>query len=1558
MASSQTPYWNQFPPWMGAVAPLTETVNQGRVREALSTWRSRLLDLSKRNRLLYFRITRRSTLQVVGPGLDEMFGLLALSTKSRFVYVPRQAEDTEDAAEDEHWTQEPEARVPKDGELVTHIQDPPELRNILTNLYRKARSDYEERGIRVLHVTFGILRWRETPESEEALAPLVLLPVEITRQSSRGGFAFKNCEEDAVLNPCIEAKLENDFRIKLPNLPDDGEDIDISDYLKQIVSCVRSLGWSVSEEVWVGLFSFHKLAMYKDLEANEDLITENPLVQILAGFGAELPELPIPSERELDDKVSFDNTHLILEADSSQMMAIEAAKAGRSLVLQGPPGTGKSQTIANLIAECIALDQKVLFVSEKMAALEVVNKRLARRCLDNYVLELHSHKANKRAVVAELERSLKEPLVPGEGLTELEFHQLRELRAELNAYVRSLHRVRKPLNRTPYQVLGRLAALETVRPVAFRLDKESLLTPEALAHVLRLGQRMAPVWHIAREGQGFPWRGNKDQVYTPGAASEYLAQLASIQAYALRLSESMRTLCASLELAVDHTLAKCQFMTQLEGMLDSNPKPHPDWTLRLPTSPWDDEPDLERLLTEMSVWVDSAVQGSPWTVEVKRAVELGQMLSGFDLKQLTALDLDEIHMGFRTRYRSILRIFMSDYYADRRAIRGCAEDRSLPPNMEQFLGQALELRTLLQRICEALIWVRQLEDLFAAAGNRITSALARRVASGEIAAQEFTELRRNLDSFLSSWRPFAERFSQGWPRCGGVMPDVAELSNVAQLAQTMSERIEELRDWIDFRDVAEEWAKTPWNPVLVALEQAPPLDKDLAPTVERTLLQAWWDLVIREDRYLARFRASSHEITINNFRVLDTKLWKKGHDRVIAAAQPRRPDPRSVYPGSETQILLNEVAKRRRHLPIRRLFERIPNLLQQLKPIMLMSPLSVSQYLTSRDIQFDMVIFDEASQICPEDAVVAIYRAKQTVVAGDKHQLPPTPFFQVFSSRDEEEEDEEAIDEYESVLDALTGKGLTELGLKWHYRSQNENLIAFSNHQFYGYDLITFPHAEDRQDQGVFFEHVLNGIYDRGGSRANYLEAERVVEIALRHIEEDPSRSVGIVAFSISQADAIENVLEKRLARSPEIEAKLRRDRLEGFFIKNLENVQGDERDVMIFSVGYGRDQVGKLTMNFGPLNKSGGQRRLNVAITRAKQKVVLVSSIRAGDIPLTEATPAGVRALSAYLNYAEHGPRTLLAGLPASQGEAESPLEREVASFIRSNGFEVVPQVGCSGYRIDVGVLEPGSQGRFILGVECDGATYHSAQTARDRDRLRQEVLERLGWRIHRVWSTDWVSQPAVERARLIDALQAAMANKRVAVTPSPSPIHPEEPRVIAIDSTSLAHSSGESQDLPDWQTYYEVFDLSPSDGQSLTRASFTTLVVRMVETEGPIHVDVVLRRLARLLGTRLGSRIKTALHRFILDTVKRPGISLKGNFLYCTDKSVSKVRIPTENPDSLRAPEHICPEEYRIAATSIRRSAGGMEEAALVVAIARVFGIKRTGSHVREAIMTALFT
>ena len=544
--------------------------------------------------------------------------------------------------------------------------------------------------------------------------------------------------------------------------------------------------------------------------------------------------------------------------------------------------------------------------------------------------------------------------------------------------------------------------------------------------------------------------------------------------------------------------------------------------------------------------------------------------------------------------------------------------------------------------------------------------------------------------------------------------------------------------------------------------------------------RAWYENIVEtalsERPVLREFDGRLHEGRIERFKSFDRQSLVYNRVRVDSAHRKRASLPnqlpdRLVRPDSyqgatqvrerqqQLRVLQREIQKRARHKPIRQLLKEAGAVIQDLKPVFMMSPLSIANYLATDSVQFDLVVFDEASQVRPVDALGALLRAEKAVVVGDSRQLPPSSFFDrvVQSSDDADEEEESVTEDIESILGLFASKGAPSRDLRWHYRSRHESLIAVSNREFYDNNLVVFSSPDvGREATGLRFRHLPDAVYDRGRSAVNHREAEAVAQAVMEHAVNTPGLSLGVAAFSQAQARAIEDRLEMLRLQDDSGEEFFADHPEEPFFVKNLENVQGDERDVIFISIGYGRDGTGQVSMNFGPLNNQGGERRLNVLITRAKHQCHVFTNLRADDIDMSRTRSTGVRALKTFLTYAETGMMPTDVSYE-SDFSVDSPFQQEVARRLESLGYRVHQEVASGGKFVDIAIVDPEHPGRYIIGIECDGASYHSSRSARDRDRLREQVLEGLGWTLHRVWSTDWFNNPERELKRTVEAIDKA---------------------------------------------------------------------------------------------------------------------------------------------------------------------------------------------------------
>jgi very-short-patch-repair endonuclease len=567
----------------------------------------------------------------------------------------------------------------------------------------------------------------------------------------------------------------------------------------------------------------------------------------------------------------------------------------------------------------------------------------------------------------------------------------------------------------------------------------------------------------------------------------------------------------------------------------------------------------------------------------------------------------------------------------------------------------------------------------------------------------------------------------------------------------------ELSGWLNYLRVETPVVADGWGQILDAYRESGLQLSHLPVAFDKVFYRSITRAALKKFPELRQFSGTTHDAVRQRFQELDRTIVKL--QRASLAAKLSRAlvrpglgsGPRSEW--TNLALIEHEIGKRKRHIPLRDLMNRAGRAMQEMKPCFMMSPASVAQFVSPESsVEFDMVIIDEASQMKPEEALGSIARGKQLVVVGDPQQLPPTSFFDRTEIPTDEEDDFEDYIDNESILDLALATFRPSRNLRWHYRSRHESLIAFSNKNFYDNELILFPSPmKTHRDLGVEYRKV-KGIYS---GRINVGEAEAVVNETISFMKTYPNRSLGVVTVNQTQREFLVQEMDRLFARDRLAESYREKweNTLEPFFVKNLENVQGDERDVIFISTVYGPNETGKVYQRFGPINSAAGHRRLNVLFTRAKEKVIVFSSMDSTDIIPTDTSNRGVGILKSYIEYSRVG--RLESGVITTR-QPDSDFEVVVADRLRQNGFEAVPQVGVAGYFIDVGVRDPSNPDSFILGIECDGATYHSAKSTRDRDRLREEVLKGLKWNIHRIWSTDWFNDPDGQMKKLLSHLDS----------------------------------------------------------------------------------------------------------------------------------------------------------------------------------------------------------
>ncbi len=1373
-------------PVLAKIAAITEP-------SRIDHWKSRLLDLTLRNRLLNFRPTL-GTVQMLCPDPERVEDELADSAELRL--QPRPSVMT---ANDPRQGALP-ARRPGEDPLTTYLREelaqgrlhtdlePAEHQRRLTDIFRAARLGVEENGANTLFAAVGILEWRETAHSERILrAPLLLVPVQLKRKSVLEGFSLRRIDEETRLNVTLVEMLRQHFHKEVPGLdplPEDENGVDAALVLRRFQDAVRDLpGWEVKREVWLGQFSFTKFLLWKDLADRLDELTRNRVVHHLVHeAGATFPNPPDDvTPQDLDDRVAPGDVCCPRSADSSQLAAVLAAAAGHDFVLEGPPGTGKSQTITNIIAHCLAHGKRVLFVAEKRAALDVVHRRLKEEGLEPFCLELHSNKTGKADVLAQFKQVLdfagaKEPAEWQTRATELQ-----RVRDELNAYARALHRPH-PCGLSAYACFDHLFPRREQAVV--KLDLPAILEQttadleQRRASASALAERAAPLAPLPEH----PLAPLHCTEWSPSWDERAREQRTALGARAAAASAAALPLRTWLQLP--STPASRRELIALDELAALLLEPQPIGAEFLAV-PW------EQVAADLERWHARAVERQ----------ELRRQLAGFNEPALLALDVAALHRDWQRAHAAWWLPRVLGVAKVRSILSAARTDGNKPPPEQLFLALpcAVRLREITagftneaipgaarlgtlwnhndpapESIAAARAWGEKLQAQLAVLAGadperlRALRGLLAGIASESVTLFTTAPIGDHCRAFRDAWwaahaalDTFAATVVLDRDGCDNA-PD--HLEAVQRLAEHIADGWRDIRYWCAWQRVRRDAQGLGLAPLIAAIETGNTAPNEAPALFERSFRRGLFDAILEADDVLRSFFGHEHDTRIRRFRELDERMTGLTRELLRARLAAGLPGDRAedAPPKTELGLLRKEVGKRARHLPVRQLLARIPTLLPRLKPCVLMSPLSVAQYLEPSHQHFDVVIFDEASQIAVWDAVGAIARGRQLVVVGDPKQLPPTTFFQHGESRDDEDESLVECEDLESILDELLSHGLRHKHLQWHYRSRHEGLIAFSNRYYYDDHLLTFP-SPQADHGGVRFRHVEHAHYEKGSSRTNRGEAEALVtELVTRLRDAAGARlSYGVVTFSQAQQELIENLLDEKRREVPEIEVHFGEEPpIEGepVFVKNLENVQGDERDVILFSICYGPDERGAVSMNFGPLNRDGGERRLNVAITRARQEILVFTTLRGDAIDLTRSRARGVRDLKHFLDYAERGPRMLAAVSPANTDAAPaSEFEQHLAGRLRAVGYEVRHQVGCSGYRIDLAVVDPTAPDRYLLGIACDGATYRRAATARDRDKLRQVVLESLGWRLHRVWSTDWWYDSEREFDRLLAAIAVA---------------------------------------------------------------------------------------------------------------------------------------------------------------------------------------------------------
>ena len=1728
-------------------------------------WQRKLLDLSLRNRLLNFRATKQ-TVPVLCPDLARLEDRLADGGRLRMISL---REETRVASRDPALHQERTRtdlevefarKALEKNELACSVEED-DLEARLTTLFRKGKNDLAEGGSSTIYLAVGFLRWRPAATDEKTLrAPLLLVPVQLIRRSASSPFYLASHEDDVRFNATLLQLLKKDFGCDLTamdtSLPTDDSGVDVPKVFERMRQAVRDIpGFEVVEEAAIASFSFAKYLMWKDLVDRVGQLEHNRVVRHLVhdpgkAFVADGVR-PMPQPHEIDTRYKPAEIVHPLPADSSQLAAVMAAAEGHDMVIVGPPGTGKSQTIANLIAQCMSIGKTVLFVAEKTAALDVVHRRLCEHGLAECCVELHSNKAERRRFLDQLEASWKRQPVLSEGRWDDLCERLRVRRDELNAYVAAAH-LEHPNGWTVHRAMGACvygrnkvgpalawpagtrhdratyeslkatvadaasafaaipaeASLERVHAREWSIAWETSLlnacrelqqtsdtlrqSLQQLAPLLGIPEmsdasapRVASLYRLAHElsrvdipsidfllredldglknnlnhraqlllrrddaneklatalrgfAQGLGirvtesiheaerrplYRLANELVKSTLPPSEVVfhssfdsfptllaerAQLLRDQQQALAALEAraftpsllgrvpldqLRAEWAKANSAVwPLSLLKKSVVTKrLKSFMSASAAPDPDLDLPLLV---DLKECQDRLVTNLaslglSPGLQKAVEGSCSALDsvladakrIREAIQAaGTTIAG--AAEGVAGSIETLLASAKSLYSPGRTL-----EASRSELREHLSTLSLPADLKSRLEDAPESLSeqidVASRLKLATAALGLGHDASAKVQQAIANAPAAAIRTGSAAYCQVAK------AFQNAWQAYTA-LAESTP-CGKESLHVIEDSRSQAIA--VLERRTLLRQWTAWEGARRRATEIGVGGFASALKAGDLPANEAVDGFELAYARWWLTHAVDSCDALRSFQRFRHEAAIEDFRQLDSAARKSAAARILSGIHHGLPSGEQVPRKSELGLIRHQMGLKRPSRSIREMIAGMPESFSKLAPCLLMSPLSIAQYLPTGQAPFDVVVFDEASQIATWDAIGAIARGKQTIIVGDPKQLPPTNFFGKADSDEDNDEIEDFDKDLESILDEARAAGLPTVQLNWHYRSRHESLIAFSNKSYYGNQLVTFPAAESK-DRGVSLTVVEQAVYDRGNSRTNRLEADAIVADAVARMKQCMARpeserlTYGVVTFNSQQQSLIQDLFDDALRDAPELEWFFADERIEPTAVKNLENVQGDERDVMYFSITFGKDASGKFPVDFGAINRDGGERRLNVAVTRARRALCVYSSFLPDQLRAERSSARGVHDLKAFLAYAHKGPEPNSNPGNGLGREVDSPLELAIAAALESRGWKVDMHVGVSGFKVDLGILHPDESGTYLAGVECDGTTYHRLAAARDRDKTRQQVLSNLGWHIIRVWSPDWWHNPeaAIEdlHAQLTTVLQEARDLGRVgevtAVTkadtdPAPpqglsssQPPSPPETPQPSVDSGVVAgdtQTAGASQiasmpSTPAARPPYRVADLEDASSRQSRffdeeySQNLREMALAVIEAESPVRDDVVARRVARAHGFgRTTAKISERVWEVISD-VHATKESV-GQFLWASESASDVVLYrPPAADGERRSLDEIAIQELIGLVRSVP-DLSGTSDAAL--RLAREIGLARIAKPARERLEAAL--
>ncbi|WP_291090208.1 DUF3320 domain-containing protein [Empedobacter sp. UBA7494] len=1496
-------------------------------------WERKLLDLSLRNNLLNLRFTK-SMLQIIDLKSHLLEDNLA-DGKSYIIQPDNNLPITRryNVYNPPLHSSDPLFKLADDefnyGRLLTYYHND-DLDKILTNLYRSSKQAEEENGKSTLYLGIGLLKWFEPKNKfQPRYAPILLIPVELSRKSANSKYTLRSREEETMINITLLEYLKQEYKLNLNSLetlPTDDFGVDVPKVLALIRNAVMSLeGWDVLEQTVLGIFSFNKLILWQDISKYSEEIEKSSIVKSLID-GKLSSSLHSVEGNELElEHLPTSSLILPISADNSQLNAVKNANENKTFILHGPPGTGKSQTITNIIADALANNKKVLFVAAKKAALDVVHTRLENIGLGPFCLELHSNKSKKSDVLQQFERTLDVPKYQTNESFLEEANRLDLKRKELNQYVIKLHEK----NTIGWSIYDTISYLEYYNiqfsnelrvPINFDLlnlnkwnEWQSWIT--AFDSVIsKIGiPNQHPLKYIKNQNNQFDLKIN-----ITSAIQNFIHSTSEKNV----LMEKYKIEDAEIEiyLSIIKFIQNNDINTDLiDFAVDEIKKSHLNEWVKINES--------------IAKTSDSITQ------------EFNSKIIDFNYEEIQMLWNQSKHTWFipkwlkQRKVKGVLQGFSSNKINDSTRIDQLfsnldeLKNQSKNLNDEKFNVFDIKLekykpsnRINKDKIKQDLEKVEELVGLSSKLSKDNANNWLKEIILNIEFKNDIENVIHKIETNETNKRSLLNYLDQ--------IPNEDELLNIIK-------HIDGLDEWLKFRSYEEKSNEIDTSWFIEKINEGVIDSNNAEQEFERVIRLNHFVQSIYSSDELNHFDADIYESLIKQYKEIHQQYTELSKQQLVAQLSAKIPNlSLEAAQSSEIGILQKSIRSKGRGITIRRLFDQIPTLIPRLKPCMLMSPISVAQYFDVNQEHFDLVIFDEASQLPTSEAISALARAKQAIIVGDPKQMPPTSFF---ASNKIDEENME-LEDLESILEDTLALSIPSNHLLRHYRSKHESLISFSNKNFYDSKLLTFPSPDDL-NQKVTFEHI-KGFYDKGKTRTNKNEALAIVEYIKKHLQSGNKKSLGVVTFSQVQQELIDDLLQKLFQDYPQLEEFAMQNE-EPIFIKNLENVQGDERDIILFSICYGPDEEGKIAMNFGPLNRDGGWRRLNVAVTRARYEMKVFSTLKGDQIDLNRTKSEGVKGLKEFLNFAEKGNYILQKN--SSQSNKITLIDA-IEKALLDNGLQVNKYIGTSNYKVDLGIINPENNKEYILGILVDGENYNDINTTNDRELLAPNVLKALGWNIYRIWTLDWLKN----KEKCIEEIKQLIFDIQENKIVEPNPVVQEiQLKEIPQSNLLVEEKAGSKLRVPYQSAVIESIDFANSESiyYMENRPVILNQMKEIITVEAPISKSLLFKKILKLWNTsRAGSKLNNYLSDIVVSIPEVVITEGHQDFYWVSTQQPQELETYRDNTIEKRTIEDIAPEEIAIAIQEIMDANISLNKEDLIKLTAKAFGFLKVGNQINN--------